>query len=149
MHDAVMARVAGCELFVATAAVADYRPVARAPHKIKKGADAMRVELVKNPDILASVAALMNPPFTVGFAAETRQLVEHAEAKRLAKGIDMIAANRVGEQLGFEADDNALLVLWQGGSEELPRLPKTQLATRLVKLITERLNAQAPAEDPR
>jgi phosphopantothenoylcysteine decarboxylase/phosphopantothenate--cysteine ligase len=149
MHDAVMARVCDSRLFVATAAVADYRPAATAEQKIKKHADALHVELVKNPDILAAVSALPDGPFSVGFAAETEQVAEYAEAKRRRKGLDMIAANQVGPGLGFDTDDNALLVLWEGGRRELPRMPKSALATRLVELITERFHAQAPVEDPR
>ena len=80
---------------------------------------------------------------------ETEQLAEYAEAKRRHKGLDMIAANQVGPGLGFDTDDNALLVLWEGGRRELPRMPKSALATRLVELITERFYAQAPVEDPR
>jgi phosphopantothenoylcysteine decarboxylase/phosphopantothenate--cysteine ligase len=95
------------------------------------------------------VAALPDAPFTVGFAAETEHLAEYAETKRRAKGIDMIAANKVGEGLGFEADHNALLVLWEGGSQQLPRMDKGRLAARLVQLITERMHAHTPAEDPR
>jgi phosphopantothenoylcysteine decarboxylase/phosphopantothenate--cysteine ligase len=149
MREAVMARVAGCGLFVATAAVADYRPAEPAGQKIKKDADALSVALVKNPDILAEVAALPEAPFTVGFAAETERLAEFAEAKRRAKGVDMIAANLVGEGVAFETDDNALLVSWEGGSQALPRTDKRHLASQLVTLIAERLHAQAPAEDPR
>lgn len=149
MQQAVMARIAGCGLFVATAAVADYRPASPAGQKLKKDADAMSVDLVKNPDILAAVAASDGAPFTVGFAAETEHLAEFAEAKRRAKGVDMIAANRVGEGLAFGTDDNALRVSWEGGSVELPRTDKKRLARQLVQLIAERLHAQAPAEDPR
>lgn len=149
MREAVMSRVAGCGLFVATAAVADYRPVAPAAQKIKKSADALSVDLVKNPDILAEVAALADGPFTVGFAAETEKLDEYAEAKRRAKGVDMIAANLVGDGLAFGTDDNALRVFWEGGSKALARADKPRLATQLVQLISERLHAQAPAENPR
>lgn len=141
MHDAVFAQVSECALFVATAAVADYRPSDVAVQKIKKNADTLQVSLVKNPDILAEVAALPAAPFTVGFAAETEQLAEFAETKRQAKGVDMIAANQVGEGLGFETDHNALLVLWDGGSQALPRMDKRHLAVRLVQLIAEQMNA--------
>jgi phosphopantothenoylcysteine decarboxylase/phosphopantothenate--cysteine ligase len=149
MHAAVMREVAGCTLFVACAAVADYRPAEPAVQKIKKTTDALSVALVKNPDILAEVAGLHDAPFTVGFAAETERLAEFAEAKRRAKGVDMIAANLVGGDLAFDTDDNALLVSWEGGSRSLPRTDKARLATQLVQLISERLHAQAPAEDPR
>ncbi len=149
MHDAVLARLTGCRLFVAAAAVADYRPLDAADQKIKKHADELQVELIKNPDILAAVAARPDAPFTVGFAAETENLARYAEAKRRTKGVDMIAANQVGAGLGFDSDDNALWISWDGGDVQLPSMDKGRLATRLVQLITERLHAQAPAENPR
>jgi phosphopantothenoylcysteine decarboxylase/phosphopantothenate--cysteine ligase len=142
MQQAVMARVGDCQLFVAAAAVADYRPEIKAGAKLKKDADAMTLRLVRNPDILAAVAALPSPPFTVGFAAETDDLEAHATQKLAAKGLDMIAANRVGGGTGgFESDDNALLVLWPDGRRELPMMPKPQLAMALAKLIAERYAA--------
>ena len=102
----------------------------------------MTLRLVRNPDILAAVAALPSPPFTVGFAAETDNLEAHANQKLAAKGLDMIAANRVGGAAGgFEADDNALLVLWPDGRRELPMMPKPQLAMTLATLIAERYAA--------
>jgi phosphopantothenoylcysteine decarboxylase/phosphopantothenate--cysteine ligase len=141
MHAAVMARVRDCALFVACAAVADYRPVAPAAGKIKKSAERLTLDLVRNPDILAEVAALDRPPFTVGFAAETERLAELAEAKRRAKGLDLIAANLVGgPDGGFEADDNALTVLWEGGGQTLGRAPKPQLAQALAVIIAKRFN---------
>lgn len=142
MQAAVMAELAGAGLFVATAAVADYRPAAPAETKLKKSADRLTLELVRNPDILAEVAARPDRPFTVGFAAETEALAEHAEAKRRAKNLDMIAANLVGPgRLGFDTEDNALLVLWPGGCAELPAQSKPALAEQLVHLIAERLHA--------
>ncbi len=138
MQQAVQARVAECDIFVACAAVADYRPQESAQQKIKKGRERMEIALVRNPDILAEVAALSDAPFTVGFAAETERLREHAEEKRRAKGVNMIAANRVGaEEGGFERDENALSVFWEGGSRELALAGKQQLANELVSLITE------------
>jgi len=139
MEAAVMARIEGCDLFIATAAVADYRPPAPAAEKIKKNQAEMSLRLVKNPDILARVAALAQGPFTVGFAAETRHLEAHALEKLTAKGLDMIAANLVGgETGGFERAENALLVLWPGGRKSLPLSPKPRLAEALADLIVER-----------
>ncbi|KHF26428.1 phosphopantothenoylcysteine decarboxylase/phosphopantothenate-cysteine ligase [Solemya velum gill symbiont] len=136
MHAAVMDSIAGQALFVASAAVADYRPADVADGKIKKSAQSMTLELVRNPDILADVAALPEPPFCVGFAAETHDVVGHAEEKRTRKNLDMIAANHVGgETGGFDAADNALTVLWKNGSIELPMMDKQRLAHRLVELI--------------
>jgi len=139
MHDGVMAAIADADLFIACAAVADYRPARVAAHKIKKDSDTLSVELVRNPDILRDVAARKERPFCVGFAAETQDLEHYAENKRRDKGVDMIAANLVGEHKGFESDDNALLVLWDGGSVRLPQQPKSSLAEHLVSLIADRL----------
>lgn len=141
MQAAVMAAVDGADVFVACAAVADYRPVQVAAGKIKKEAQTLSIELTRNPDILAGVARLPARPFCVGFAAETENLERHAEGKRKAKGVDMIAANLVGAGRGFENDDNALLVLWEGGKTQLPEQPKTRLAEQLVFLIADRLDA--------
>ena len=147
MHRATLNAVPGADLFVACAAVADYRPARTASQKIKKEADTLTLELVRNPDILRDVAALPQAPFCVGFAAETQHLEEYAEAKRRAKGVDMIAANQVGVAQGFEMDDNALLVLWEGGSTRLPQQPKSRLAEHLISLIAERMDAQTTTQD--
>ncbi len=144
MHAAVMARVADCALFIAAAAVADYRPAAPWPAKLKKDADHLTLALVRNADILAEVAARPDKPFTVGFAAETEAIERHAREKLARKGLDMIAANRVGAAAGgFEADDNALTVLWPGGGKSLALMPKPALATALVALIAERYATSA------
>lgn len=139
MHAAVMARLPGCDIFIGAAAVADYRPREVAAHKLKKGEAQRELVLEKTPDILAEVAAHSPRPFVVGFAAETERLLEHAREKLTRKGLDMIAANLVGEGLGFEAPDNALEVLWAGGQASLPRQDKPRLARALVALIAERL----------
>ena len=139
MHEAVMARAAGSDLFVAAAAVADYRPAAPAEAKIKKDAAEFTVELIRNPDILAEVAALEAGPFTVGFAAETDELERHARGKLARKGLDMIAANWVGgEEGGFESERNALHLYWKDGGRPLPMQEKGSLARELVAVIAER-----------
>ncbi len=139
MHGAVMARAADCDLFVATAAVADYRPADPADSKIKKDATGLTLHLVRNPDILAEVAALTPAPFTVGFAAETDRVEDYARGKLAAKRLDMIAANLVGGATGgFERDDNALMVFWPNGRRDLPMMDKRQLARELAALIAER-----------
>jgi phosphopantothenoylcysteine decarboxylase/phosphopantothenate--cysteine ligase len=139
MYQTVMDRASRCSIFIGVAAVADYRPSLAAEQKIKKKSDSLTIELVKNPDILAEVAALDNAPFTVGFAAETENVEAYAESKREAKGVDMIAANQVGmETGGFESDLNALTLLWQGGKETLPMMDKIQLAKSLAGLILRR-----------
>lgn len=141
MAAAVTAQVGGCDLFIAAAAVADYRPEAIFSEKLKKDADTLTLRLVRNPDILAGVAALPGGPFTVGFAAETGRVAEYAAAKLAAKGLDLIAANQVGAGLGFETDDNALLVLWPGGQVQFPMMAKARLADALVQLIADRYAA--------
>ncbi len=143
MRQQVAKHIDSCDIFVASAAVADYRPETAATRKIKKHHDTLELTLVKNPDILAEVAASSAPPFTVGFAAETEALVKHAQEKRRLKRVDMMAANLVGgEQGGFERDENALTVLWEGGSRELPMARKEKLAQSLVAIITERYHAK-------
>ncbi|MBM7456330.1 phosphopantothenoylcysteine decarboxylase/phosphopantothenate--cysteine ligase [Oceanisphaera litoralis] len=140
MHAAVMAGIDTQHIFIACAAVADYAPKTVASHKIKKtAADTMVIELTKNPDIVANVAALPNKPFTVGFAAETRDVEKYARDKLDRKGLDMIAANNVATAgQGFNADDNALTVFWPTGQTELPLAGKAELARHLITLIAEK-----------
>jgi len=148
MQAAVMERIGCCDIFVAAAAVSDYRPQTPAVDKIKKSQPELVLHLVKNPDILAEVAALPDGPFTVGFAAETQNLEEYASKKLQSKGLDMIAANLVGgETGGFERPENALLVLWSGGRKSLPLMPKIQLADALAGLIVERYLAYSSSQD--
>ena len=146
MYAEIMARAARCDIFIAAAAVADYRPARRAEQKIKKEDALSTLDLVRTPDIVADVAAIDDGPFTVGFAAETESVHTHAQGKLERKGLDMIAANRVGlADRGFENDRNALSVLWRGGSQELELAPKTELARRLIDLVVEQYRAQHPA----
>ena len=138
MLDAVVKSVtAGCDLFVGAAAVADYRPGSPATEKIKKTPDTLSLQLEPVPDILARVAKFDRRPFCVGFAAETAELERNAQHKLISKAADVIAANLVGTGLGFEADDNELLVVWDGGSRLLPRDSKTKLASSLVDCLAE------------
>jgi phosphopantothenoylcysteine decarboxylase/phosphopantothenate--cysteine ligase len=149
MHREVLARAPGARVFVGAAAVADYRPVAPSPRKIKRGAGALTLTLEPAPDVLASVAGLPEAPFTVGFAAETDNLLDNARIKLQRKGVDMVAANWVGrEGGGFESDENALSVVWRGGMRELPQGPKEALARDLITLIAERIGAKGRAESP-
>lgn len=138
MHSAVHAAIDGTHIIIAAAAVADYRPAAIAGQKIKKTQDNLELELTRAPDVLASVTALPRPPFSVGFAAETEKIEEHALAKLERKRLDMIAANRVGDGLAFDCDDNALTVLWRDGSRRLGPTGKEALARELVALIADR-----------
>ena len=142
MLDAVRERVAGTDIFIAVAAVADYRPRAAATAKIKKSAAEMTLVLERNPDILAAVAAISNRPFTVGFAAETQDVETHAAEKLRVKGLDMIAANKVGSGQGFEAEDNELHVLWEGGGVRLARTRKERLAEQLLEVVSARYHSK-------
>ena len=147
MHAAVFDALPGSDLFIACAAVADFRPVEVAQRKIKKTDERLTLQLERNPDILAEVAAHAERPFCVGFAAETHDLEDYAERKRRTKGLDMIAANLVSASQGFETDDNALLVIWEGGKASLPTQHKSQLAVQLVDLIVDRFDAQTATEN--
>lgn len=141
MHDAVMTAVRDSDVFIGTAAVADYRPSLTATRKIKKTAAHMTMDLERTVDILAAVAANPDRPFTVGFAAETHDIEQYAKEKLQRKGLDMIAANEVGETKGFDRDENALLVLWPEGRAELSSASKQLLATQLIELIAARLTS--------
>jgi phosphopantothenoylcysteine decarboxylase/phosphopantothenate--cysteine ligase len=148
MHAAVMQRAGSCALFIACAAVADYRPADAAGQKIKKDADELLLRLVRNPDILAEVAALARPPFTVGFAAETEKLLEHARAKLQRKGLDMIVANDVARSdIGFDSDRNEVSILGSDGSCSTERGTKHEVARAVIAAIGTRLRprTRAPA----
>ncbi|HXS31594.1 MAG TPA: bifunctional phosphopantothenoylcysteine decarboxylase/phosphopantothenate--cysteine ligase CoaBC [Steroidobacteraceae bacterium] len=145
MHDAVMQEIAGTDIFIGTAAVADYRPAAPASCKIKKVSDKLEVCMERTVDILAAVAQRADRPFTVGFAAETNNVEEHALAKLQRKNLDLIAANEVGDTKVFDCDDNALTLLWpNGGRLALGTGAKTELAAKLVDFIVERYRERTP-----
>ena len=142
MHAAVLAEAARSDIYIAAAAVGDFRPAEVAPHKIKKSGDAgLSLALTQNPDILADVAAAPRRPFLVGFAAETQHVDEYAREKLRRKKLDLIAANRVGGGTGFEVEDNSLTLIDAAGSEELPRAAKRELARELVARIAARYRA--------
>jgi phosphopantothenoylcysteine decarboxylase/phosphopantothenate--cysteine ligase len=138
MHKEVMARAKKADVFISVAAVADYRPIDPKSHKIKRDNGKLSVELAPNPDILGDVAALPKGPFCVGFAAETENLKENAQAKRETKGIPLLAANLAQEAFG--RDDNALTLFDDRGMHELPRAPKIVVARQLVAHIAKMLN---------
>jgi len=143
MYEAVINGVSSCDIFVACAAVADYRPAQIEDNKIKKTQnEKLQLDLIPTKDIVSAVAEQQSKPFIVGFAAETEQVMEYAQGKLKAKGLDMIAANQVGENMGFAVADNALQVFWSQGSQMLPLAPKTQLARDLMTLIIERYDAK-------
>jgi phosphopantothenoylcysteine decarboxylase / phosphopantothenate---cysteine ligase len=145
MHDAVHARVGAADVFIGVAAVADYRPARAADKKIKKDEEKLTLDLVRNPDILASVAALKPAPFTVGFAAETEDVERNARRKLEGKNLDLIAANRVGADLGFESEENSLLLIGREDAIPLPAQPKAQLARELIRRIAAKFHARRGA----
>lgn len=130
MRDAVLDALPGAQVFIAVAAVADYRPLATAEHKLKKSADTMTVSLTPNPDILAEVAALEDAPFCVGFAAESRDLDAYAEGKRRNKRLPMLVGNLVSDGMG--GDDNTVILYDDAGRHPLPRAPKAEVARGIV-----------------
>jgi phosphopantothenoylcysteine decarboxylase / phosphopantothenate---cysteine ligase len=137
MAAAVDARIADADIFVAVAAVADYTPVGPSASKLKKSDAAMTLELKPTVDILARAAGRPKPPFCVGFAAETDDVVKHAEAKRRRKKVPLLIANRAQDALG--KDDNEVTLLDDAGSHPLPRMSKLTLARALVVEIAQRL----------
>ncbi|HEX7731442.1 MAG TPA: phosphopantothenoylcysteine decarboxylase, partial [Rhodanobacter sp.] len=142
MQAAVLEASAQAQIYIAAAAVGDYRPAEVAERKLKKQAGAdLVLQLAENPDILGSLAARPAHPFLVGFAAETHDVARYAQDKLQRKGLDMIAANRVGDGLGFETADNALDVYWADGMLALARAGKVELARQLVACVAERYRA--------
>ncbi len=137
MRDAVMARISQIHVFIGVAAVADYRPVLAAVQKIKKGEARKSLDLVANPDVLAEVAALPAPPFCVGFAAESENLAEYAEAKRIGKKLPLLVGNLV--QHGMGGDDNTVVLFDDGGQHPLAPAPKTDVARAIVQHIARKL----------
>jgi phosphopantothenoylcysteine decarboxylase/phosphopantothenate--cysteine ligase len=144
MLNAVLGEVERADIFISTAAVADYRPATAAEQKIKKTSDRMDLSMERTADVLATVAARPNRPFVVGFAAETESVEQHARGKLLKKNLDMIAANEVGHDKAFDCEDNQLIVLWRAGRRDLARASKPTLARQLVALIAESYLAARP-----
>ncbi len=138
MYDAALSEADGCQLFIASAAVADYRPLQVSEQKIKKSTDTLTIELVKNPDIVSAVAKRPNRPYTVGFAAETANLEDYARGKLERKNLDLVIANDVSDRtIGFNSDDNAVLVVEMQSSEAIPKINKSILARQLIAKIAE------------
>lgn len=142
MLAASLRQTQGCDVFIAAAAVADYRPAQIAAHKIKKTAEAetMLLELVKNPDIVATIAALERKPFTVGFAAESENLIAYAQQKLTRKNLDLIIANNIADiGIGFNSDDNAVTLIDKAQQQELTQRSKQQLARDLIAIIAQKI----------
>ena len=142
MLTAVLRELPGTEVFISTAAVADYRPARAAEQKIKKTTDTLELAMERTADVLATVAARSERPFVVGFAAETESVEQNARTKLLRKNLDMIAANEVGHDKAFDCEDNQLIVLSRGARHELPRAGKLTLARGLIALIAQELAAR-------
>lgn len=136
------------DIFIGAAAVSDYRPADPAPQKIKKKKATIALNLIRSQDILASVASLDHAPFTVGFAAETENVRDYARGKLKNKNLDMIVANRVGDDCGFDHDDNTVDVLWPNGEKIFPMTAKTELAHALIELIAERFESVRGGDAP-
>ncbi len=147
MYEATHACIGDADIFIAAAAVADYRPADLKSQKIKKTDESMNLELVRCPDILASIAALDPAPFTVGFAAETEKVDEYAQSKLEKKKLDMIIANRVGDDRGFDRDDNEVSAFWAKGEQRFPNAQKAVLAKHLIELVAQRYNAARGTND--
>ena len=135
----------GCDIFIATAAVADYRVAEIAEHKIKKAGDELAISLIKNPDIVATIAQQEKRPFMVGFAAETRNVEEYAAGKLVAKKLDMIACNDVSRKdIGFASDENAMTVFfaeqYHMDKLDLEKASKQEIAQQLVEAIHDALH---------
>jgi len=147
MLEQVLAQADSADVFIAVAAVADWRAADASPVKIKKqpGAEPPMLRLANNPDILASVAALPSPPLCVGFAAESERLVENARAKLAAKGVAMMVANQVETALGADAVE--LVLVEPSGTRTLARAPKLEQARHVVAAIARRLETHMESGD--
>jgi len=145
MLAAVVRELPGTDLFISTAAVADYRPARAAEQKIKKTSDTLELAMERTADVLAAVAARSERPFVVGFAAETESVEQNARTKLLKKNLDMIAANEVGHDKAFDCEDNQLIVLTRAGRHELVRADKLTLARGLIALIAQEMVARGGA----
>ncbi|MES2824974.1 MAG: bifunctional phosphopantothenoylcysteine decarboxylase/phosphopantothenate--cysteine ligase CoaBC [Pseudomonadota bacterium] len=144
MLQASLAQASGCDIFIAAAAVADYRPAQIAPQKIKKtSADSMTLELIQNPDIVGTIAALKIKPYTVGFAAESENLLDYAQQKLERKNLDLIIANNISsDDIGFNSDNNAVTVIdAKQQIVELTKRSKQQLARDLIGILAKKMNS--------
>ena len=142
MLAACEALVPSTDIFISTAAVADYKATTIADNKIKKTGDELTLTFIKNPDILATVSARKDRPFCVGFAAESQDVEAYARDKLAKKNLDMIAANDItAEGLGFNSDKNALHVIWRDGDEKLPATSKAELAIQLLAIVAKQYSA--------
>ena len=136
-----------CDIFIAAAAVADYRPLQVAQQKIKKSGEQMQMSLVKNPDIVATIAQLDDSPFVVGFAAETQDVATYARGKLTKKNLNMIIANDVSNSdIGFNSDSNSVTVFWGENQQDFPRMSKSTLAHELIELVAHQYSKNTNSE---
>ncbi|MAD45395.1 MAG: bifunctional phosphopantothenoylcysteine decarboxylase/phosphopantothenate--cysteine ligase CoaBC [Oceanospirillaceae bacterium] len=143
MLDSSLAQLSDCDIFIASAAVADYRPLAPQGEKIKKSSETMELTLIKNPDIVSTVANHEQRPFTVGFAAETQDIDTYARQKLVSKNLDMIVANDVSRSdIGFNSDENAVTVFWSENQQSFDPRSKSSLAMDLIELIAHQFAAK-------
>jgi phosphopantothenoylcysteine decarboxylase / phosphopantothenate---cysteine ligase len=138
MYQSVMQNIENQDVFIGVAAVADYAPEHVSTQKIKKNAESLTINLKRNKDILADVANLANPPFCVGFAAETENVIAYAEQKRVAKKLNMIVANEVTSAMG--QDDNQVTVIDDDGYHPIQRMAKAKVATQILEFINRRIS---------
>ncbi|WP_420589384.1 bifunctional phosphopantothenoylcysteine decarboxylase/phosphopantothenate--cysteine ligase CoaBC [Bacterioplanoides sp.] len=139
MLESSLEQLPQCQIFIAAAAVADYRPLNIANQKIKKSGDTIELKMVKNPDVVATIAQHEQRPFTVGFAAETQDVEDYARGKLEKKNLDMIVANDVSRtDIGFNSDENAATAIWPEGQQAFAAMSKTTLARQLIDLIAQR-----------
>jgi phosphopantothenoylcysteine decarboxylase/phosphopantothenate--cysteine ligase len=141
MYDAVLAQIEKCDIFIAAAAVSDYRPVEQHEEKIKKSQAEITLTLIRNPDIVAEVAKNYPGKFCVGFAAETQDVEQNAIQKLNNKSLDLVVANDVSrDDIGFDRENNEVTVYWQGGEKKLDKSSKHQIARQLIAIIAEKVS---------
>jgi len=142
MHEQTLEHAKSADIFIATAAVSDYSPANIADQKIKKSEDKLSLDLHYNPDILFDVSHQFPDLFSVGFAAETEDLIKHAKGKLERKKLDMIVANPVGMNQGFEQDTNQVEIIWKDGQVSLPEKNKTELAVEIMDIVSQQFTKQ-------
>lgn len=143
MLEASLQQQPNCDIFISAAAVADYRPSEIATQKIKKSGDNMQISLIKNPDIVATIAQSEQKPFVIGFAAETQNIASYAQGKLNHKKLDMIIANDVSNtDIGFNSDNNSVSVFWGEEQQDFPCMSKSALSHELIKLIAHQFDQQ-------
>lgn len=138
MYSETLSHAPSAQLFIASAAVADYAPKQISEQKIKKSEDDLSLQLEYNPDILSDVSHQFPELFCIGFAAETENLIQHATDKLKRKKLDMIIANPVGKNKGFDLDTNEVEIIWKDGQTSLPEQSKKSLANHIMTIVAKR-----------